>query len=376
VARKGRALTSTVITEATEADPQGAARADVRVIDTDVHENIGSFDELLPYLEPQWHRYVTDYRLGRRQFEPKPFVSSPTTSKPWEGGTLSASRELMERDLLGESGVDIAIINNAVHQFGAMEGWFECWTAIAHAYNDWQIEQWLDKQPRLRGSVNIVPSNPVAAAREIDRVAAHPQIVQVALPVVNTSQWGEPRYHPIYEAAQRNGLVIAMHHGAQTTSALGYGRYFVEWHTTAMPQAMMSQLASFVVHGVFDKFPALKVVGLEAGFSWAPALMTRFDRQYEQFRHEIPWVKKKPSDHLREKVRLATQPMEALSAKQLGMVVELMGSEDMIMFSSDYPHYDGDMPRETLPAGLPEGLVQKIMGGNARETYRNLDARA
>ena len=340
-----------------------------RAIDVDAHENIASYDELLPYLEPQWQRYITEYRIDN--YEPKPF-NPPTGMNPLEARAKSANLGLLVRELLGDAGVDVAIINNAVHQFGARTGWFEYHTALAHAYNDWVIEHWLEKEPRLRGSVNIVPNDPIAAAREIDRVGAHPQIVQVALPVVVDRQWGEAFYHPIYEAAARNGLVIAMHHGAQTKGATGYGRYFVEWRTTGMMQGMMCQLVSMVVHGIFDLFPELKVIGLGAGFTWLPSLMSRMDRQYAEFRHETPWVRRKPSEHLREHVRLATQPMEAISAKHLQYVIELIGSDEVILFSSDYPYYGGSSPSESLPAGLPDDLVRKILSENALKTYQGI----
>jgi predicted TIM-barrel fold metal-dependent hydrolase len=85
-------------------------------------------------------------------------------------------------------------------------------------------------------------------------------------------------------------------------------------------------------------------------------------------------VKRKPSEIFREHVRLATQPMEDHNARQLMAVIELMGSDEMIMFSSDYPHYDTDLPARTLPAGLPKGVRDKIMRGNALATYAKLKA--
>jgi|SRR5579884_2531863 len=347
------------------------AKKGYRVIDADAHENIESFEEVLPWLDEKWHRHILEYGMAKFFDQPKPFTKVGT-GEPFEGGSQHCSVELFERDLLGACGVDVAIINNAVHQFAPKEGWIEVWTAIAHAYNDWQIEKWLNGRPRIRGSVNVMPHDPLVAAREIDRVAEHPQIVQVALPVVNTRLYGEPMYHPIFEAAERNGLVIAMHHGAATQGAIGYGRYFLEWHTT-MPQAMQCQIVSMVVNGVFDKFPDLRVVGLESGFSWMPALASRLDRQYEMFRPEVPWVKRKPSEHMREKVRLATQPMEDFTAKHLMNLMDWMGGDEWILFASDYPHYDGDMPSETLPAGLPEDVTRKILSENAVNTYPRVD---
>ena len=37
-----------------------------------------------------------------------------------------------------------------------------------------------------------------------------------------------------------------------------------------------------------------------------------------------------------------------------------MGSDELICFSSDYPHWDFDSPLEALPPRLPEDLTRKI----------------
>lgn len=94
------------------------------------------------------------------------------------------------------------------------------------AYNDYQIEHWLESDARLRGSVHVVGHTPQDAPHDIDRVAEHPQIVQVFLPTVTDREYGDPYYHPIYEAAQRNGLAVTFHHGTHTRAAqFGFPRY-------------------------------------------------------------------------------------------------------------------------------------------------------
>jgi predicted TIM-barrel fold metal-dependent hydrolase len=42
----------------------------------------------------------------------------------------------------------------------------------------------------------------------------------------------------------------------------------------------------------------------------------------------------------------------------------------MLMFSTDYPHWQFDSPEEALPMGLPESLMKKILAENAREFYQ------
>ena len=48
--------------------------------------------------------------------------------------------------------------------------------AFASAVNDWQIAEWLDKEPRLRASIVVPVQLPELAARESDRVGDHPGV--------------------------------------------------------------------------------------------------------------------------------------------------------------------------------------------------------
>ena len=145
----------------------------------------------------------------------------------------------------------------------------------------------LEREPRLCGSVQSPPS-PEHAAREIDRVAEHPRVVQVILPNFTKREWGDPRYRPIWEAAVRNGLVVTFHHSMATETLLGWPRYYIEWHTMAAPQAAQNQVMSLIVNGVFDRFPELKVTMCEAGVTWIHWLMWRLDQQYRELRANVP----------------------------------------------------------------------------------------
>lgn len=351
------------------------------LIDTDVHEGMkGGVAALAPYLPPVWHPYlVKDGAWGKAPLlglhgALRYAAPTPDVRVDWrESGTRdSTDLELSQRHLFVEEGVTHAIINGGSLRMGSMRQDPELCVALARAYNDWQIETWLESDRRFLGSVHIVPDEPAIAAQEIDRVAQHPQIVQVFLPTVTDRQFGSPFYHPIFEAALRNDLVVAFHHGGETPTAYGFPRYYVEWHTLAAPQSTQSVLNSLIFNGVFDKYPTLKVVLQEGGVSWVPWYMGRADQQFREARSGVPWVKKLPSEHIRASVRFTTQPITEVTPKYLASQIEAFSLEQAFMFSTDYPHYDGDSV--SVLAGLPEKMLRMIRYENALETFPRLPA--
>ncbi|MQA93069.1 MAG: amidohydrolase family protein, partial [Gemmatimonas sp.] len=75
------------------------------------------------------------------------------------------------------------------------------------------------------------------------------------------------------------------------------------------------------------------------------------------------------SEQIRKHVRLTTQPIEEPDdPRQLNQIIEMAGAEDMIMYSSDYPHWDFDNPRVSLPP-LAKTTRGKILYETAAAVY-------
>jgi uncharacterized protein len=349
-------------------------RAKQPVIDVDIHEAFKSIKDLVPYLEEPW-RDLLD--RGHWKGFTQPFIywasggGNRADSKPDDGGPEGSDYDLMREQLLDSFDIEKAVLTGYFYPAMMGDMQVEFASALASAYNDYQIEEWLDKDERFRGSVHVAPQNPQAAAREIDRVGPHPRMAQVMLPVGGPSRaYGDPFFFPIFEAAQRNGLVIATHHTVFVEGAFGMGRYYIERHML-IPQGSMAQIISLACGGVFDRFPELKLIVLEGGFTWLPHLLRRMDREYKSLRQEVPWVKKLPSHHIVRdgRLKLATQPLEDLTADEWMKFIELIGSEEVLAFATDYPHFDFDSPTRALPSGIPKETRQKIFHDNAQSLY-------
>ena len=84
----------------------------------------------------------------------------------------------------------------------------------------------------------------------------------------------------------------------------------------------------------------------------------------------VPWVDRPPSEIITEHVMLSTQPIEEPDdISQLHTMLNMFDAEKMLMFATDYPHWDGDTP-DFAARLIPARLRKAIMGENARKLYK------
>ena len=345
-----------------------------KVIDTDVHNSLKSPRDLLPYLPEPWKSRVAQSGLGMPGHGYyNPMGVNRKDCRPPSGGPAASDPDFLIQDLLEPNGIEIAILTGDLMGVSTMHD-PDYAAAIASAYNDYLVEHWLDPYPQFRGAILVSTGDPMLAAREIDRMAAHPKMVGVVMGSGQRALLGQRQFHPIYEAAARHGLPVAIHPGTEGAggsmppTASGYPTRYLEWHT-CLSQNYMAHLVSLVCEGVFEKYPNLKFVMLEGGVAWLPHLMWRLDKNYKGLRSTVPWLKRMPSEYIRDHCYFSTQPIEEPeNPKHLLTLFDMIDAEQFLLFSSDYPHWDNDMPGEILKSLRPEAR-QKIYYDNAKQLY-------
>lgn len=343
-------------------------------VDCDLHPAVPNIKALLPYLDDHWRDMVI--QRGVHELDSISYPNNaPVTARPdWkpETGKAGVDPDRVAREALDGFGTKFAILNCL---YGVQLLYTEDMAyAFARAVNDWIAAEWLDKDERLRASIVVPPQNPDYAAAEIDRMAADPRFVQVLMLVMDEMPLGRRRYWPIYRAAERHGLPLGVHAGSSyrnPVTSVGWPSYYAE-DSAAQAQAFQSALTSMIVEGVFAEFPDLKVVLLESGFAWLPAHLWRLGKFWRGLRMETPWVDRHPLEIAKSHVRLTIQPRDLPEdPAALERILEHMGSDEMLLFSTDYPHwqFEGD---DALPAGLTPELTRKICYDNPLAVYSRL----
>jgi uncharacterized protein len=340
-------------------------------IDCDIHPVLPALKSLLPYLDDHWRDAVIQRGIHELNSIAYP-DNAPITARPdfrRAGRRAGSDLDLLREQALDHFGSKAAVCNCL---YGVQLLFSEDMAAaFARALNTWIAREWLDREPRLRASIIVPLQSPERAVDEIEHWAADQRFVQVLMPAMADLPYGRRMYWPIYAAAERHRLPIGIHAGSSyrhpVTAGVGWPSYYTEDYA-AQAVGFQSQLTSLICEGVFSKFPKLQVVLTESGFSWLAAHLWRLTKYWRGLRMEIPWVDRSPTEIVRSNVRLTLQPIDTPGTDELLRTIDHVGSDRLLLFSTDYPHwqFDGDA---ILPAGLGADLVRKITVDNPLETY-------
>lgn len=356
------------------------------IIDADIHPYLSSLNELIPYTNLSLQRRMNfgkfeksllkNMNAGSFDF-PKSRYANPHHVLRLDaitpgGGVPGSDAEFVKTDLLDRYGIAYGILNVGHGSMSAYHNVDMC-AEYSIACNDWLYDKWVTADSRYRMTMVVTPLDPQYTVKEIERIGKKPGIVGINLQNVNIPL-GKRHFWSIYELAEEYGLPIVLHPDTEGTAeyapaqSVGPASTYIEWHAS-LSLVAQRQIMSLVYEGVFEKFPKLTFAFIEYGFAWLPSVMWRLDKNWKALRDEAPWLKMLPSEYIRRNVRLGTQPMEEpFRPKDLVALIQMAGAEDMLMFASDYPHWDGDVTDRVF-LGFPEELKHKIFCENAKLTY-------
>ena len=360
-----------------QSEPANGAqdRKALRLIDCDVHHRHAESSDLFPYLPKHYVEYIKDFgdmmpALGHTNMPGKGARTDlwvDTDTNP------SVQPEIAREKHLDTYDVDIAVLTGGPYA-AAVHSDPDYAAAYCRAFNDWTLEHWVGTDDRFRASIHIAPQDPALAVAEIKRLGDRSEFVQVLMPAGARMPFGNRHYHPIYAACEEYGLPVCVHFGAEgsgiasSPTAAGYPTYYLEMRM-ARPQIAMAHVASLICEGVFEKFPGFRFLFIEHDFFWVPGLMWHMDGDWKALRDYTPWIKRLPSEYLREHIRFGSQPMpNTPTPADLKTLLNWLHADEVMVFASDYPHWDWDEPSAFL-TGYDEAFRQKILVDNSRQLY-------
>ena len=256
-------------------------------------------------------------------------------------GSMDPSERL---ELLDAEGLDAVILYTTVGLLWEAELKDpELCQAYTKAYNRW-ICEFCSGSPRLVPTAHLSLSDPIAAARELERaVGEGAKGCYVAPFTQDAKPLGHPDHDPVFAAAQDLGVPFAIHPTFEPQWTKG--ERMGTWENVKQLRLLASVTASDGVrhqfttlfdYAVFDKFPQLKVLVLESGGGWIGYWLDRIDAVYgHTFIGDRVPLEHKPSDYFRERCWISCDPDE----RMIPALAERYGVE-RFLWASDFPHAD------------------------------------
>src|SRR3954453_3857762 len=241
-----------------------------------------------------------------------------------------------------------------------------CW-----AYNRWVTEKVLPESGGRMYSMLCLPfSDPAACVRQVETFGARPGVTGFMVTTVRHLQVNDNSYMKLYSAMQERGLSLAFHSGPNWNEPVFRAcNRFLSVHALGFTFYNILHLTNWVINGMGERFPKLPGIWIESGLAWVPFLMQRLDHEYMMRPSEAPLLKKKPSDYMRD-MYYSSQPMEIQDRQALECTFRMINAETQLLYSSDYPHWDFDLPSTIydLPF-LSEKAKHNILGGTAARLF-------
>lgn len=270
-------------------------------------------------------------------------------------------------------GVDYAILNTEAQpdQLTKTEHALQ----EARAYNNVLLDRFLDGYDNHLGLCSVAAREPEEAAEEIDRMGSEKQVVGVYFWAGHEYQLplGDPHYDVMYRAMEDNDLTPVYHTAMvdRHFPVLRKMEKFTSVLNLNAPYGLMLTLTSLVNNGVPEKFPDLDFVVVEGGIGWVPYMMSRMNRNFGEWRAELPLLEKSPEEYIRDSFYFSTQPIgEFRDAEHMVKTMEILGL-DSLVFSTDHPHHDFDNPAtiDDLLRRFPAEDREKVLHGNAIDAF-------
>jgi predicted TIM-barrel fold metal-dependent hydrolase len=243
---------------------------------------------------------------------------------------------------------------------------------FAFAYNRWLTEVLLPQAPRLRGMLYLPFCDAAACYRTIKEFGEKRGVVGA---LVVSESYLSVHHNSVmrtYKEMEERRLALAFHSGVNWYDRIsGQSNRYLALKALGGPQFNAIHLANWIVNGLPERFPRLKVLWMESGIAWAPALIARLNSGYMARSFDAPLLKRLPGDYMRD-MFYCSQPLERFEDMELlEGVFRSIGADTQLVWGSNYPHSDFDLPSVIydLPFLTREAKV-RILGQNAVELFK------
>lgn len=285
------------------------------------------------------------------------------------GDSLNRQTTLVRRSI-DAMGVDYSVVFPTPMLTLGMHPIAEAEVQLGDAFNRWLIDRIIPEEPRIKGLVYLPFNDPDACIRTVEKFGDKPGVIGYTVTSTRFRAVHDNAYMRLYAMLEERGMPLTFHSGYHWgDESMKQCNRFISMHALSFVHYNMLHMTNWIINGLPERFPKLKTVWIESGLSWVPFLMQRLDHEYMMRSSEAPLLKRKPSEYMRE-MFFSSQPLERGDMKLTQATFEAINAETQLMYSSDWPHWDFDLP--SAITGLPflsEQAKRNILGLNALKLF-------
>lgn len=264
---------------------------------------------------------------------------------------------------MDSAGVDLAIVSLTCPN--AYFGGPGVSLKAAQSVND-AMAQWAALAPdRIRWLASLPWQYPDLALAELDRAVAAGAVGVMVIATIDGRPLTERAFAGIWAEIDRRALPVLVHPGPPTgAAALGLDEFGLA-PAVGFPFDTTLAFARLFFDGFLDRYPNLRLIAAHGGGA-LPYLAGRLDRCHAEIPAAAAVTPTPPSEYMRR----IWYDAVVYTPQALGLCIDAAGSDERVLFGSDYPHNLGDMAgcRQRVEA-LPDAAARRVRGANARELF-------
>ena len=298
-------------------------------------------------------------RITHQQNQAEPVVSEGTHRQI-----------VLTQRAMDSMGIDYMVVFPTPMLLLGMHPQAEVEVALGDAFNRWLVDVLLPQEKRIKAMAYLPFNDPDACVKTVEQFAGNPGVIGFTVVSTRYRPVHHNSYMRLYSALQDCGKPIAFHSGFHWgDESMKQTNRFLSMHALSFCYFNMIHLTNWIINGIPERFPKLKVIWVESGLAWVPFIMQRIDSEYMMRTSEAPLLKRRPSEYIRE-MYFTSQPLETSDLKLTQATMEAMKAETQLLFASDWPHWDFDLPSSItdLPF-LSKDAKRNILGLNAARLF-------
>src|SRR3984893_12149749 len=282
--------------------PREADADDYFIVDVDAHVTETAFwSEVVDRMDNDVYKQMARAFKDRGGSPPGLLHATPGMLYQDVFGRIPHQQRLAEPVPGGRTHAQVTLVQRAMDSMGIdyMVVFPTPMLVLGNPFNKWLTEEILPQDQRIKAMLYLPFNHPEESLKAVEKYANHPSVIGFSVTSTRFRAVNHDSYMPLYSAIQATGKPLAFHSGFHWgDQSMQQCNRFISMHSISFVYYNIIHLTNWIINGLPERFPKLKVLWIESGLAWVPFLMQRLDSEYMMRSSEAPLLKRRPSEYI------------------------------------------------------------------------------